>query len=274
MTTEAEFYIEDLKTKFAKINFEDYYLSYSGGKDSHLLYWFIKNILRDDKIKIVSTNTRMEHHEIRKRMYKNADVAMLPTMKHYEIKETYGIPCFSKFQDEIIRRYQRGSRAPYTMGIINGTILINGQKWTRFKLNDLAKELTLSGKLHKVSPKCCDCLKKNPLKQYGKESNRITITGVRKKEGIMRGNISSCFANDMTFRPLFDLTTEVADQIYKQFGIKVPKIYDSIDRTGCMGCPYAPKKNIEAEIQRLGTAQRNFVVNYFKESYDVKQIDY
>ena len=38
----VDFYLEDLKTKFNKINPKEYYLSYSGGKDSHLLYWFIK----------------------------------------------------------------------------------------------------------------------------------------------------------------------------------------------------------------------------------------
>lgn len=36
--TDAQFYLFDLKTKFAKINPDEYYLSYSGGKDSHLLY--------------------------------------------------------------------------------------------------------------------------------------------------------------------------------------------------------------------------------------------
>lgn len=39
-----DFYLYDLSTKFQKINPDEYYLSYSGGKDSHFLYWFIKNI--------------------------------------------------------------------------------------------------------------------------------------------------------------------------------------------------------------------------------------
>ena len=44
--SEEEFYLEDLKSKFRKLKnvggYSKYYLSYSGGKDSHLLYWFIK----------------------------------------------------------------------------------------------------------------------------------------------------------------------------------------------------------------------------------------
>ena len=88
--TNAEFYLEDLKTKFRKINPKDYYLSYSGGKDSHLLYWFIKEYTDEFKdIEIVSINTYMEHPEIRERMYKYADRVLLPTMKPFEIKEKY-----------------------------------------------------------------------------------------------------------------------------------------------------------------------------------------
>ena len=49
---EADFYLEDLKSKFDKINPKEYYLVYSGGKDSFLLYWFIKNYLKNNDIEI------------------------------------------------------------------------------------------------------------------------------------------------------------------------------------------------------------------------------
>lgn len=57
----AELYLYDLKTKFDKINPKDYYLSYSGGKDSHLLYWFIKEYAHIDDIVIVGDNTMSEY---------------------------------------------------------------------------------------------------------------------------------------------------------------------------------------------------------------------
>ena len=53
----VDFYLEDLKSKFNKIDFNKYYLSYSGGKDSHFLYWFIKEYLKDDKIQREIWNT-------------------------------------------------------------------------------------------------------------------------------------------------------------------------------------------------------------------------
>ena len=93
---EVEFYLQDLKSKFKKINPKEYYLSYSGGKDSHFLYWFIKEYLHDNDIEIVSCNTYMEHHEIMARMYKYADRILQPKMKPFEIKAKYGIPCFQR----------------------------------------------------------------------------------------------------------------------------------------------------------------------------------
>ena len=45
MIDEVDFYLIDLKSRFDKIKPNTYYLSYSGGKDSHFLYWFIKDYL-------------------------------------------------------------------------------------------------------------------------------------------------------------------------------------------------------------------------------------
>ena len=130
---DVDFYLVDLKSKFDKIKPNTYYLSYSGGKDSHFLYWFIKEYLKRDDIKIVGINTYMEHHEIRDRIIKNCDIVLYPKMKPMEIKEKYGIPCFSKLQDEYISRYQKGSRAKSTLDFIKG------ENNTKFKLNKKAK---------------------------------------------------------------------------------------------------------------------------------------
>lgn len=107
--------IAKLEHRFSKIDYDEYYLSYSGGKDSHLLYWFIKNYLKDDKIKIVGVNIFREHSEIRERIYKNCDEVLVPELSMTEINEKYGMPCFTKNQDDFISRYQKGSRAESTL---------------------------------------------------------------------------------------------------------------------------------------------------------------
>ena len=87
--SKEDFYLIDLKSRFDKIKPNTYYLSYSGGKDSHFLYWFIKEYLHRDDIKIVGINTYMEHHEILKRILKNCDIVLLPKLKPFEIKELH-----------------------------------------------------------------------------------------------------------------------------------------------------------------------------------------
>ena len=49
-------YLIKLMQRFKeKIDFDKYYLSYSGGKDSHFLYWFIKEYAPEFKdIKVVA----------------------------------------------------------------------------------------------------------------------------------------------------------------------------------------------------------------------------
>jgi len=89
--TNAQFYLEDLKSKFRKINPSEYYLSYSGGKDSHLLYWFIKEYAPEFKdIKVVGINTYMEHEQIRKRIYDNCDIVLRKFVCEY-FKESYKV---------------------------------------------------------------------------------------------------------------------------------------------------------------------------------------
>lgn len=265
MTDEVDFYLEDLKSKFKKIDFNKFYLALSGGRDSYFLYWFIKNILKDNKIKIISVNTRLDHTEITSRMYKYADVVLLPKKTLKQIKEEVGIPCFTKQQDDYIDRYQRGSRAPSTMSFING------RGTSKFQMSAKVRNLLLSGKLHKISNKCCLYLKKKPFKEYEKETGLKSIQGIRNSEGIMRNKYKSCMNKNGTFTPIFDLTDDLLKSIELKYNIEVPEIYKFLDRTGCMGCPYGRK--IAIELSLINDIQREKTIEYFKESYIIKSIN-
>ena len=272
--TLEEFYLYDLQTKFNKINPKEYYLSYSGGKDSHLLYWFIKEYAKIDDIQIVGINTYMEHPEIRDRIYKYCDKVLLPTMKPFEIKEKYGIPCFSKEQDFYIYYYQNALRKGKQPG---RTILekINGTYYTGFNISKKAREYVLSGKAHKITHLCCHYLKKEPVRKFEKETGLKPILGVKGNEsGLRKKQYTSCFTKDKKFTPIWDLTDDLEDKIYKKYNIEIPKVYKYIDRTGCMGCPYGSYKHeTEKELQLLDNNQKKFVCEYFKESYKVLGIE-
>ena len=277
---EVDFYLEDLKSKFRKLKniggYNKYYLSYSGGKDSHFLYWFIKEYSYPEfkDIKIVGINTYMEHHEILKRILKNSDIVLYSKLKPMEIKEKYGSPCFSKIQDDFIDRYQRGCRSKSLMERVQSRQFIgkDGKTHTSsFSLNKKARELLLSGKLHRVSPKCCKYLKKEPAREFEKQTGLKAILGVRGSESAMRrSQYKNCFTKDKKFTPLHDLSDELLDKIYKKYNIEIPEVYNHICRTGCMGCPYGSyKHDTEKELALLNDNQLKFVSEYFKESYAV-----
>ena len=263
----ADAYLKFLEDRFmAKINPSEYMLSYSGGKDSHLLYWFIKEWLKDDRIEIVGVNTSFEIPEIRERILKNCDVVLHPAKNREQIKTEYGIPCFSKQQDEYIYRYQNGNRSANTMRAING-------ENTKFNLNSKARELTLSGKLHKVSNKCCYWNKELPLMRYAKEHGKKSIIGVRQSESNTRKcKYNTCLQKNGNFAPLYDFSDKLVDLIYEVYKIEIPKCYDYLTRTGCAGCPYG--RNTENELGLVPDGQRKHIIDFFKDSYDVLGINY
>lgn len=269
--TDVEFYLFDLKSKFQKINPNQYYLSYSGGKDSHFLYWFIKEYAKIDGIEIVGCNTYMEHEEIRKRIYDNSDKVLLPTMKPFEIKEKYGIPCFSKEQDFYIYYYQNAIRKGKKP---SKTILekINGTYEKGFNgISKKAREYVLSGNAHKITHLCCYYLKKKPFHDYEKQTGKKAILGIRGEESALRKKqYQSCFTKDKKFTPIYDLSDELLEKIIKKYNIEVPKVYEYINRTGCMGCPYGSYKHeTEKELKLITEKQKEFVCDLFKESYEI-----
>lgn len=261
----ADAWIKFLADRFrSKINPKEYFLSYSGGKDSHFLYWFIKKY--ELPIEIVGVNTSFELPEIRDRIINNSDIVLFPAKKREEIKTEYGIPCFSKQQDEFIYRYQNGSRSENTMRFINGENPI-------LKLNNTARALLLADSLHKVSNKCCYWNKEKPMMDYAKKSGKKPIIGVRQSESKTRmAKYNTCLHKSGNFTPIYDFSDDLMDLIYEVYDIEVPKCYNYLCRTGCAGCPYG--RNTENELSLIPEAQRKHTIAFFKESYDVKGVNY
>lgn len=133
----------------------------------------------------------------------------------------------------------------------------------------------LNGQLHKVSSKCCTYLKKQPARNFEKETGLKAILGVRGSESATRrSKYTSCFTSDLKFTPLWDLTNEIEEAIYKKYDIEIPKVYEQLTRTGCMGCPYGSRYgDTEKELKLITEQQRKFICEYFKESYKVLGIE-
>lgn len=220
----------------------------------------------EERIEVVGVNTSFEIPEIRDRILQNSDTVLKPSIRRQDIKAKYGIPCYSKQQDEFIYRYQHGNRSKNTMKYIMGENPV-------FTLNKGARERLLSGSLHPVSNKCCYYNKELPMMQYGKETGKKPIIGVRRAESMTRkAKYQTCLSREGNFTPLYDFSDILIDSIYTAYGIEIPKCYIYVARTGCAGCPYG--RNCESELALLPELQRKAAVNYFKESYDVKEVEY
>lgn len=217
----------------------------------------------------------MEHTEIYDRMKKYADVILIPKAKPFEIKKKYGIPCFSKEQDQYIYYWQNSIRKGKQPSKTTKEKVL-GTYHTGRVISKKAREYTLSENAHMITHLCCWYLKEKPCRDYEKKNNLKPIIGTRKDESQLRKTqYNSCFGNDGKFRPIYDLDKSLIDKIYKKYNIEKPKIYDFISRTGCMGCPYGSwKGDTKKELDLLPDNKRKFVTEYFKESYDVLGIDY
>ena len=138
----------------------------------------------------------MEFPEIRDRIYKYSDRVLLPTLKPHEIKEKYGIPCFSKEQDFYIYYYQNALRKKKVPA---KTIQqkIDGTYDKGFSgISKKAREYVLSGNAHKITHLCCYYLKKKPFHDYEKETGKKPILGVRGEESSLRKTqYKSCFTS-------------------------------------------------------------------------------
>lgn len=204
---QVEFYLEDLKSKFAKINPSEYYLAYSGGRDSHFLYWFIREYLHETRIPSVFSNTGMEIPEIRDRALANADITLKPAMKHYEIKEKFGIPLNTKRSDEWVYRYQTFREAGRTdeempnyikhMVLREVNAVPRGRKTgmlSMLAVNKKTSDAVREGRLHKVSNLCCTYLKKLPAEAYvERERERHNAQTNIRHYGVGINRQKSCF---------------------------------------------------------------------------------
>ena len=192
-----------------------------------------------------------------------------------EIKEKYGIPCFSKEQDFYIYYYQnalrKGKQPSQTIQEkIDGTY-----KKGFSGISKKAREYVKSGNAHKITHLCCHYLKKEPARKFEKESGLKPVLGIRGGESNLRKRqYRTCFTKDKKFTPIHDLSDELLDRIYRKYNIEIPDVYKYITRTGCMGCPYGSwKHDTEKELKLINKNQLKFVFEYFKESYEVLGIE-
>ena len=227
----------------------DVYVSYSGGKDSTVLFDIAKRILPD--IPAVFCDTGLEYPEVRELALRKADVVIRPNMNFKQVIEKYGYPIPNKEQAQFIREIRTTKSEKLRDLRLNGRY-----KGTRFGCVS-KKWMFLINAPFAISERCCFVMKKAPFKRYQKDTGRKCMTAImasdsklREKQYMKRGcNVFD--GRDPKSAPMAIWTEQDVLQYIKESGIEYAGCYGEIvegydgklrctreENTGCMFCMF------------------------------------
>lgn len=233
------------------------YVSFSGGKDSTVMVFLIKKwlkIMGYPPVKLVFNNTTNEYAEILDFVKSFGDEVtwLRPKMTFAQTLQKYGYPLISKEQSMAISRYKGTKREDQRIyrltGIkpdgTKGVVGVISKKW-RFMIDAPFS----------VTNKCCDILKKAPVKKFEKEFGLKPIMGtmieesrVRKLKYISDGGCITFKPGKESCQPMSLFTEKDVWALVKKYNIEIRSIYfDQIidgelvtgeKRTGCAYCAF------------------------------------
>jgi len=258
-----------------KYGIDGVYIPFSGGKDSTVLLHIIHQMY-GNQIPAIFSNTKNEFSSIiqqvnyTKQWYGNVHTVMSDKSIGDVIKE-HGYPVVSKKVSRMLRDLQNpteknaASRSLYLTGIKQ-----DGTKTGHFKLADKHRYL-LEAKFA-ISEKCCDELKKKPMKKYEKETGRKPIMGTLAAESKMREQSylkHGCnnYVKEASTPLGFWLENDILQFIYEN-DIRIADVYGDVvevvnpdgsksyhttgeDRTGCVACILGMENERKLEKNRI-----------------------
>lgn len=255
-----------IKEAFDEFGKDKVYVSYSGGKDSTVLSHIVKQLYPD--ILHLFANTTNEYPETiqhvkweKEHNYTNI-VTVIPidskgkiwTFK--DVVEHYGYPMFSKRIANAIRTYRNAKTIQTKQNSID---YIN----RNFKKYDKYKEMN-------ISDKCCDKLKKNPLKRKAKDLGlECAIIGTlasesrqRESEWLNYGCNVFHIKRDNQCRPLSFWTDNDINEYIERNEVRISSLYEKgYTRNGCMYCGFGVQLE-DGELNRYQKLKSTHPVQY------------
>lgn len=219
------------------------YISYSGGKDSTVLSHIAKQMYPN--ILHLFANTTNEYPETLKHIQWEINenhtniITVYPIDSKGEmwnfkkVVERYGYPMFSKRVSNAIRTYQHAKTNRTKQNSID-YIERNFRKYKDYM------ELP-------ISDKCCDKLKKDPLRRKAKELGMdCVILGILASESYQREKAWLEYGcnifyklKDNQCKPLSFWTDEDITEYIDKYQVKIPDLYNmGYTRNGCMYCGF------------------------------------
>lgn len=255
-----EFLLQDRLQKIRQVisqyGEDNFYLSFSGGKDSSVLSALIDIALPNNKIPRVFSDTGIELNMIRDfilELQKTDDriVVIEPSVPVKQMLERDGYPFKSKIHSHCVNLFQIGSDNKMILGYTGK----RPETWhSRTCPKILEYQFTDANKL-RISDMCCVKMKEEPLIKWQKENNKsIAIIGTMKDEGGRRSKLNCIVMRGkkiLRFQPLAPVTKAWEEWVISKYNIKICDIYKepyNFPRTGCKGCPFALHLQEELDI--------------------------
>jgi len=250
--------LQKIKQVINEYGEDNFYLSFSGGKDSTVMSALIDQAI-PNRIPRVYADTGIDYnliHDFVRECQKNDDrvVIIKPTVPIKKMLEKEGYPFKSKAHSSFVDRYQKIGKSLSVAQYLGERT--DKEPWSSFKSCPKILKYQFSEDFNlKISDKCCIRLKEDPIKKWAIENNKkYGIVGIMASEQGRRSN-AKCLAfragKLKNFQPLAPLTKEWEDWYIKKQNIKICSIYKepyNFDRTGCKGCPFAINLQNELDI--------------------------
>lgn len=261
--TDNEFLLQDrlqkIKQIIGKYGENNFYVSFSGGKDSTVLSALLDMAVPGNKIPRVFANTGIEYRLILDfvKRVKEKDhlwelVILKPTVPIKSMLEKDGYPFKSKQHSEVCRRYRQNPDSEWVKKYVSGYY-----KWSTNKCPKVLQyqfDKDFNGL--KISDVCCKKMKEKPLETWAKNNKKsYSILGLMKEEGGRRQSAKClAFKGDKLwhFQPLVAITLAWENWFIDAYNIDICEIYKppyNFERTGCKGCPFA--LNLQKELDTL-----------------------
>ena len=250
--------LDVIRKTVTKYGEENFYISFSGGKDSTVLSTLVDMALPNNTIPRVYSDTGIELNMIRdfvRELAKEDDRIKIitPSVPIKRQLEKDGYPFKSKQHSKWLNYYQ--TKGMY-QAIHN---YLGDDKRDKDLFGTCPKILKYQFEENfdlKISDKCCINMKENPLKMYAKENGKkYSIVGVMREEGGRRLKAQCLVFRGKKlwhFQPLAVISKDWEEWFIEKYNVKICDIYYppyNFKRTGCKGCPFA--LNLQEELDTL-----------------------